>query len=332
MENPFADPVTKLTSTQSRDNENAQVPHIDTGALDKYNPFEVTGNLQQDEHLTNFTAPPSYSATQAQRITTAELERRQRELDAKAAELARREEEQRLKEQSRFASQEGVAAKNWPPLPSFCPCAPCFYQNIETEIVPEYKKVVKFGYYLWMSYACLLLVNLLTALIFFAGTSEASGGSLFGVAILVCIVCIPASYVCWFRPLYKAFRSNSSINFFVFFIIFGIQILVMIIQSIGILNWGSCGWITGLSVVKQTPVIGVITLLVACAFTAVTTASAWYLIHVHRIYRSTGASFGKAKEEFAHGVVTDPIVRNRAMEAGLFAARQAASGAPANRS
>ncbi|CAH8846994.1 unnamed protein product [Trichobilharzia szidati] len=332
MENPFADPVTKLTSTQSRDNENFQVSHIDTAALDKYNPFEVTGNLQQDEHLSNFTAPPSYSATQAQRITTAELERRQRELDAKAAELARREEEQRLKEQSRFASQEGVAAKNWPPLPSFCPCAPCFYQNIETEIVPEYKKVVKFGYYLWMSYACLLLVNLLTALIFFAGTSEASGGSLFGVAILVCIVCIPASYVCWFRPLYKAFRSNSSINFFVFFIIFGIQILVMIIQSIGILNWGSCGWITGLSVVKQTPVIGVITLLVACAFTAVTTASAWYLIHVHRIYRSTGASFGKAKEEFAHGVVTDPIVRNRAMEAGLFAARQAASGAPANRS
>nr|CAH8846492.1 unnamed protein product [Trichobilharzia regenti] len=331
MENPFADPVAKLTSTQSRDNENAQVSHIDTAALDKYNPFEVTGNLQQDEHLSNFTAPPSYSSTQAQRITTAELERRQRELDAKAAELARREEEQRLKEQSRFASQEGVAAKNWPPLPSFCPCAPCFYQNIETEIVPEYKKVVKFGYYLWMSYACLLLVNLLTALMYFAGTSEASGGSLFGVAILVCIVCIPASYVCWFRPLYKAFRSNSSINFFIFFIIFGVQILVMIIQSIGILNWGSCGWITGLSVVKQTPVIGVITLLVACMFTAVTTASAWYLIHVHRIYRSTGASFGKAKEEFAHGVVTDPIVRNRAMEAGLFAARQAASGAPASR-
>ncbi|CAH8523001.1 unnamed protein product [Heterobilharzia americana] len=280
MENPFADPVTKLPSTQLRDTESTQVSHIDTGALDKYNPFETSGNIQQDGHPSSFMAPSPYSAVQAQKITTAELERRQRELDAKAAELARREEEQRIKEQSRFVSQEGVAAKNWPPLPSFCPCAPCFYQNIETEIIPEYKRIVKFGYYLWLSYACLLLVNLLTALIYFAGTSQASGGSLFGVAILVCIVCIPSSYVCWFRPLYKAFRSNSSINFFIFFIVFGVQVLVMIIQSIGILNWGSCGWITGLAVVKQTPVIGVITLLVACFFTAVTTASGWYLIHV----------------------------------------------------
>ncbi|VDP58388.1 unnamed protein product, partial [Schistosoma mattheei] len=54
---------------------------------------------------------------------------------------------------------------------------------------------------------------------------------------------------------------------------------------------------------------------------------------VHRIYRSTGASFGKAKEEFASGVVSDPLIRNSALEAGLFATRQATSSGPsANRS
>ncbi|VDO70460.1 unnamed protein product [Schistosoma curassoni] len=57
------------------------------------------------------------------------------------------------------------------------------------------------------------------------------------------------------------------------------------------------------------------------------------LFYVHRIYRSTGASFGKAKEEFASGVVSDPLIRNSALEAGLFATRQATSSGPsANRS
>ncbi|CAH8497830.1 unnamed protein product [Schistosoma turkestanicum] len=324
MENPFADPVAKLAPTNSHDNP--PISRVDTDVLDKYNPFEASGDTKQGSHTANSVPPYPYTATQAQKITTAELERRQRELDAKAAELARKEEEQRTREEQNRSASQGIAAKNWPPLPSFFPCNPCFYQNIETEIVPEYKNVVKFGYYLWMSYACLLFVNLFTAMIYFAGTSQYYGGSLFGVAILVFIVCIPSSYVCWFRPLYKAFRSNSSINFFIFFIVFGIQVLVMIIQSIGILNWGSCGWITGLAVVKSSPVIGVITLLVACLFTAVTGVSAWYLMHVHRIYRNTGASFGKAKEEFAHGVVSDPLIRNKAMEAGLFAARQATAG------
>ncbi|CAH8521507.1 unnamed protein product [Schistosoma mattheei] len=332
MENPFADPVAKLTPTQSHDNP--QISRVDTGALDKYNPFEATGDNKHGNHTTNSVPPPQYSATQAQKITTAELERRQKELDAKAAELARREEEQRMREeQNRPVSQRGVTVKNWPPLPSFFPCTPCFYQNIETEIIPQYKRVVKFGYYLWLSYACLLLVNLFTAMVYFAGTSNYYGGSLFGVAILVFIICVPSSYVCWFRPLYKAFRSNSSINFFIFFIVFGVQILVMIIQSIGIINWGSCGWITGLAVVRSSPVIGVMSLLVASIFTAVTAISVWYFIHVHRIYRSTGASFGKAKEEFASGVVSDPLIRNSALEAGLFATRQATSSGPsANRS
>ncbi|KAH8877429.1 Secretory carrier-associated membrane protein [Schistosoma japonicum] len=46
---------------------------------------------------------------------------------------------------------------------------------------------------------------------------------------------------------------------------------------------------------------------------------------VHHIYRSTGASFGKAKQEFTHGIISDPLIRNGAVEAGLFAARQTTS-------
>ncbi|KAA3676877.1 secretory carrier-associated membrane protein [Paragonimus westermani] len=327
-EGPFGDPARTLKSMEPG-NIGADTSRIETAALGDYNPFAA-----DDTHLTGQIVPnsnflPSYSSVEAQRLTTAELERRQKELDAKAAELARREEEQnRLAEQARRGGLGSGPAKNWPPLPSFLPCGPCFYQDIELEITQEFQKIVKFGYYLWLSYAALLCLNLFGAFLFFVGTGALSGGSLFGVAILVCALCIPASFICWFRPLYKAFRSNSSVNFFIFFFVFGVQVVIMGIQSLGILNWGSCGWITGLTVIKSNPAIGVITLLIACLFTVLTVVGAMYLIRVHHIYRSTGASFGKAREELVRGMASDPSVRAAAIETGVYAAHR--GGLPRN--
>ncbi|KAA0186273.1 Secretory carrier-associated membrane protein [Fasciolopsis buskii] len=325
LDGPFADPAT-TTRADHQPSQSWNLPEVESSALGDYNPFE-----SREEKLTGTISsgpgfPPTYSSAEAKILTTAELERRQRELDAKAAELARREEEQnRLAAQAQLRGFGSGPPKNWPPLPQFFPCKPCFYQNIELEINLEYQKVVRVGYYLWIAYASLLALNLLGTAVYFGGTSRFDGGTSFGVALLVFILFVPASYICWFRPLYKAFRSNSSINFFIFFLIAGAQILGLIIQSLGISSSGSCGWLTGLSVIKSDPGVAALLLLIACLFTGLTTACTFYLIHVHKIYRSTGATFGKAREEFARGVVSDPTIRSAALETGLFAARQATS-------
>lgn len=39
---------------------------------------------------------------------------------------------------------------NWPPVPSFCPVQPCFFQDISMEIPQEFQKTVSTMYYLWM--------------------------------------------------------------------------------------------------------------------------------------------------------------------------------------
>lgn len=97
-----------------------------------------------------------------------------------------------------------MRSNNWPPLPKFCPVQPCFYQDINVDIPVEFQKIVKYLYYLWLAHASLLLTNLLIGLLYiFVGGDV---GQTFGLALVYCFIFTPASFLCWFRPAYKAFR------------------------------------------------------------------------------------------------------------------------------
>lgn len=60
-----------------------------------------------------------------------------------------------------------------------------------------------------------------------------------GLGILYMLLFTPFGYLCWFRPAYKAFRSDSSFNFMVFFFIFFFQFVITVIQTIGIPGSGT---------------------------------------------------------------------------------------------
>merc|ERR1719516_90647 len=217
--------------------------------------------------------PPAYTQSAQQTATAADFQRRQDELERKAAELARREEE--LK-----SSPYNARVNNWPPLPGFLPCQPCFYQDINVDIPVEFQETVKRLCYLF---------------------SGIENGTLFGMGLLWAILGTPASYLCWFRPAYKAFKSDSSMYFMVFFLTFAIQLIFSLIMAVGFSSAGGCGLILtittftgGLRGEGNGPhggdyFLGLVALLVTIGWVVCALGDFFMLTKIHGYYRATGA-------------------------------------------
>ncbi|CAB1331873.1 unnamed protein product [Coregonus sp. 'balchen'] len=104
-----------------------------------------------------------------------------------------------------------MAENNFPPLPGFIRLKPCFYQDFN-EIPDVHRSMCKKLYYLWILNSATLAVNLIGCLAWMCG---GGGATNFGMAILWLILFTPCSYVCWFRPIYKAFNGwLATITFF----------------------------------------------------------------------------------------------------------------------
>uniref|UniRef100_A0A3B5MX05 Secretory carrier-associated membrane protein n=1 Tax=Xiphophorus couchianus TaxID=32473 RepID=A0A3B5MX05_9TELE len=264
---------------------------------------------------TSVEQSPQATAAAAQ----ANLVRQQEELERKAAELERKEQE---------LQNRSTKENNWPPLPRFFPIKPCFYQNFEEDIPEDYRRICKRMYYLWMFHSATLFLNILACLAYF--TADAGKGVDFGLSILWFILFTPVSFVCWYRPVYKAFRSDSSFSFFFFFFVFFFQVAVYIIQSVGIPSWGNSGWISSISMIRTNLAVAVVMMVVAGFFTVNAVLGVILLKMVHSKYRNSGASFSKAQQEFSQGVLTNRTFQSAASSAATSAATSAAQGAFSN--
>lgn len=333
-DNPFQDPaVVQHSSTTGYATLDLYNP-FDNGAPGPPPPYEASPPAAPPS--VPATTPPqkttpteprnygSYTNQSAVNATTAELLKKQEELEKKARELERRERELQAHSLGPGADRQ----KNWPPLPSFCPVGPCFYQDINVEISQRFQRIVSLMYYFWIFCTANLLLNLISSLAVFCVSADAGVG--FGLAILWALLFTPCSFVCWFRPVYKAFRSDSSFNFFFFFFVFFAHCGMSVIEAIGIPGAGFSGWIVALVGLRTNIGVGVIMIINAILFNAQAVMGIALLKKIHSLYRQTDASFQKAQAEFATGVMSNQAVRQAAASAAANAASNAAQGAFTN--
>lgn len=174
-------------------------------------------------------------------------------------------------------------------------------------------------------HAVTLFLNIFGCLAWFCVDSSRAVD--FGLSILWFLLFTPCSFVCWYRPLYGAFRSDSSFRFFVFFFVYICQFAVHVLQAAGFHNWGNCGWISSLTGLNKNIPVGIMMIIIAALFTASAVISLVMFKKVHGLYRTTGASFEKAQQEFATGVMSNKTVQTAAANAASTAATSAAQNA-----
>ncbi|XP_029979308.1 secretory carrier membrane protein 2, like [Sphaeramia orbicularis] len=328
--NPFVDPV---DINPFQDASVTQVTSGVTESIGDFNPFTApdrgshTGTTIPISAASSQPAVLQTSVEQSPQATAAaaqaNLIKQQEELERKAAELERKEQELQNRQTAGTTTNTGVKENNWPPLPKFFPMKPCFYQDFDEEIPEEYRRICKRMYYLWMFHSTTLFLNVLACLAYFIASS--THGVDFGLSILWFILFTPVSFICWYRPVYKAFRSDSSFSFFFFFFVFFFQVAVYIIQTVGIPQWGNSGWIAAISMINANVAVAVVMMVVAGFFTVNAILAIILLKMVHSKYRRTGASFSKAQQEFSQGVLTNRTFQTAAASAATSAAQGAFS-------
>eukprot|EP00112_Aurelia_sp_Birch-Aquarium-sp1_P015834 Seg3535.2 transcript_id=Seg3535.2/GoldUCD/mRNA.D3Y31 product="Secretory carrier-associated membrane protein 2" protein_id=Seg3535.2/GoldUCD/D3Y31 len=316
--NPFADSsVTSATGGATKD-------------LDDYNPFAeqasrnqptlaVTGGATTAASTQPATIeptraaepPPSYTPYPSanQQSDQDAMKKRQEELEKKAAELSRREQELKT------LQQQVTRENNFPPLPKkFCP-KPCFFHDISIDIPIEYQKTCRMLFYLWQLYSFALFFNFICSLALLA-SGGANGAETFGVSLLYFVLFIPCSFLFWYRPIYQAFKNDSSFNFMLFFVVFFFQIVLTIVYALGIPSFGTCGWINaGKAFDAKNKAVAAMMFISGAFFTVLVIFKIILLKRVHSIYRTTGASLHKAQGELARGVISNKNVQAAAAEA-----------------
>ncbi|KAM4754256.1 secretory carrier-associated membrane protein 1-like isoform 3-T3 [Cyanocitta cristata] len=290
--NPFADPD---LNNPFKDPSVTQVTRNVPPGLDEYNPFSDSrtpppGNVRMP-HVPS-TQPAIMKPTEESPAYTQiskEHALAQAELLKRQEELERKAAELDRKEREmQNVNQQGGRKNNWPPLPENFPAGPCFYQDFSVDIPVEFQKTVKIMYYLWMFHTVTLFLNIFGCLAWFY--IDATRGVDFGLSILWFLLFTPCSFVCWYRPLYGAFS----------------------------------GWISSLTSLNKSIPVGIMMTIIAALFTASAVISLVMFKKVHGLYRTTGASFEKAQQEFATGVMSNKTVQTAAANAASTAATSAA--------
>ncbi|XP_064946010.1 secretory carrier-associated membrane protein 2-like isoform X1 [Musa acuminata AAA Group] len=156
-------------------------------------------------------------------LSSADLKKKERELQAKEAELDKREKELKRKEQA--AAQAGVVMdeKNWPPF------FPIIHHDIASEIPIHLQRLQYLAFASLLGLTACLFWNVIAVT---TAWIKGEGVKIWFLAIIYFISGVPGAYFLWYRPLYRAMRTESALNFGWFFLFYLLHIIFVIYSAV----------------------------------------------------------------------------------------------------
>ncbi|KAI3880453.1 hypothetical protein MKW92_039454 [Papaver armeniacum] len=233
--------------------------------------------------------------------STKDLKKKEKELQAKEAELKKREQE--LKRREDAASRAGIVIeeKNWPPF------FPIIHHDIANEIPIHLQRLQYIAFTTFLGLVACLLWNLIAVT---TAWIKGEGVKIWFLAIIYFISGVPGGYVLWYRPLYRAMRTESALKFGWFFFFYlihiGFCILAAVAPPIIFKGKSLTGILVAVDVVGTSALVGIFYFIGFALFCLEIVISIWVIQQVYMYFRGSGKA-AEMKREAARGAMRAAI-------------------------
>ncbi|KAG5114425.1 hypothetical protein JHK82_037694 [Glycine max] len=176
-----------------------------------------------------------------------------------------------------------IEDKNWPP---FCPI---IHHDIANEIPIHLQSIQYVAFTTWLGLVICLLWNIIAVTVAWI---KGEGLSIWFLSIIYFISGVPASYVMWYRPLYRATRTDSALRFSLFFLSYGVHILFCVYAAVAppIIFKGKSltGILPAFEVLDYNALVGILYFIGFGFFCIESLLSIWVIQQVYMYFRGSG--------------------------------------------
>ncbi|EFJ18540.1 hypothetical protein SELMODRAFT_153834 [Selaginella moellendorffii] len=231
-----------------------------------------------------------------------DLKKREKELKDKEEQLRKREADVKRREDAAARAGIVLEEKNWPRF------FPILHHDIAADIPAYLQRMQYFAYGSWLGILLCLTWNFIsiTGAWIQKTVSASYGVQIWFLAIIYILAGFPGSYFLWYRPLYRAMRSESALKFGWFFIAYLFHILFCIFCAVAppIVFKGRSltGILPAIQIFSDSVIIGIFYLVGFGLFVLESLLSLWVLREVYAYFRGTGKA-AQLKREAARNVV-----------------------------
>ncbi|KAL3652807.1 Secretory carrier-associated membrane protein 5 [Castilleja foliolosa] len=205
---------------------------------------------------------------------------KEKELATWEANLNRREREIKRREEAVSNAGVPVNDKNWPPF------FPIIHHDIANEIPVHAQRLQYLAFASWLGIVLCLVFNVIAITVCWI---RGGGVRIFFLAIIYALMGCPLSYVLWYRPLYRAMRTDSALKFGGFFLFYmlhiGFCILAAIAPPIIFHGRSLTGILAAVDVFSDHVLVGIFYLVGFALFCLESLLSLWVLQKVYTYFR-----------------------------------------------
>lgn len=220
-----------------------------------------------------------------------DLRSKEKELQAKEAELKKREQELKRREDAIARAGIVIEEKNWPPF------FPLIHHDIANEIPIHLQKLQYVAFTTLLGLVLCLLWNIIAVT---TAWIKGEGVKIWFLAIIYFISGVPGAYVLWYRPLYRAMRTDSALKFGWFFMFYLLHIGFCIFAAVAppfIFKGKSLtGILPAIDVVSGHALVGIFYFIGFGLFCIESLLSIWVIQQVYMYFRGSGKAAEMKKE------------------------------------